>query len=772
MSYVPPSEAPEARLGRGYLLKEHEKHYPIAIPCSIVQANYELKVDGVEFEGIAELILECVKGNMFLEGVHFEVISFSLNGESNFQYDGRTFRFQVEKGRNLVAIKYRGRFLGTVRVVKGDTLEIASTGETENPSYWIPCITEPGVKTRTRMKIMVRKPLLAISNGDLLEVKEAGEWREFTWEMSYPHSFYLNSIAIGEFHQFKEEWEGVSLEYYLPKGKEGFLWNLGVTRQAMEFFSNYTGVKYPYKRYSQVVLYGMNGGMEYITNTHLTWRVLHDKRAEQDYDASSLISHELAHQWFGDLVTTKDWANIWLNEAFASYFQALFTEKIKGKDEFIYDLYIKFKTYLEEYSEYSRPIVFRYYKWPDELFDRHTYRKGSLVLHTLRNIVGDEIFREGIRNYLEEFSGKAVDTEDFRKVMERTSGLDLTQFFDLYLYSAGHPELSLSVRYSDKPVMILEQAQDVLFPLEIDVKIVTSSGEEIRKVKMESKKMELDLPKSLLYICVDPEFRTFVWVNDNQGEELLIREADDRDVMCSIRAANSLSKFTSERAVNALGKLLDHKFWGVSYEAAINLGKVKTKGALKELKDHVPANSKARRGVAKSLSEFKYDEEAAEFVNSLLQKEDSYYVKAELLRSLGKISIQRYEETVRKYYSEDSHLDVVRSAVIEALANFGSQENFNFLVEKAFNGESLPIRESATRWLGKFGERAVEPLSALVKDEFPTVRSSAIEALAETSSLKAIPVLKSVVNNEDEDGRLRATALRKVYAMGKVEPKK
>ncbi len=527
------------------------------------KATYFLKIDRSKIEGEADLVLECRKGQMTLEGKHFNVLKFSVNGRNNFHYDGTISNLKFDDGENHVKIGYRTSATGSLQFLE-DRAEVSSTGETSNPVYWIPSISEPGIKTSTEIFVMVRKPLLAISNGELVETKDLGDWTEYHWVMDFPHSFYLTSIAVAEFSVFREQVDGVNLEYYLPKGIEEYAWNLESTKRAMEFFSSYTGVRYPFKKYAQVVLYGMNGGMEYITSTHLTWRVIHDKRADVDYSADSLIAHELAHQWFGDLVTTKDWANIWLNEGFATYFQALFTEKDKGTEEFIYDMYTKLKTYLEEYNEYSRPIVSRYYKWADELFDRHTYQKGAMVLHALRSLLGDDEFRKGIRTYLEKHSGKSVDTEDFRKAMEEVSGRDLTQFFDLYVYSAGHPEISVSVQYSGSPTVILEQGQ-VTYPLDLEIKLVTDSGEEIRHVQFNSPRMELPVP-NLKYVCVDPKFNTFVVIHDNQGEELLLAESEDRDIMCRIRSSLSLSKYSDERAIKTLGRLIDDLFWGVSYE--------------------------------------------------------------------------------------------------------------------------------------------------------------------------------------------------------------
>lgn len=761
MSYVPLEDSPQLRLGKNYVLKEHVKNYPENIPCKPTLARYSLAFLEDWIEGEAEIDMECKEGNMHLEGRHFQILEFTVNGDKDYVYDGSRIFFKVVDGENRVGIRYRANFTGAFRKINMGHSEIASTGETENPMYWIPSLSVPGVKVRSELHIKVKKPLQAVSNGDLVSMREDGEWREYHYRIDFPHSFYLTSVAVGEFSVVEERVDDITLRYFLPKGKEEYSWNLSPTMDAMKFFSSYTGVKYPFSQYTQVVLFSMGGGMEYITSTHLTWKVLHEKSVEPDYTSDSLVSHELAHQWFGDMVTTKDWSNIWLNEAFATYFQALFTRYKRGENEFVYDLYSKLRTYLEEYSKYSRPIVTRFYRWPDELFDRHTYQKGALVLHTLMNLVGEETFREGIRRYLEKFAGKAVDTEDFRKIMEEVSGMDLTEFFDKYVYSAGHPEVLVR---SDGTTVILDQNQEgIIYPLKVEVKLVT--GGEFKKLQVDLKKrVELSLPKGG-YLCVDPGFKTFAVIKDEQSEESLIAESKDEEIMCRIRAAWGLVKFNSSRSIAALSSLLRDPFWGVSYEAALALGKVGTKEALKELVSYSHPDPRARKGVANALGEFKFSEESGETLADILEREVSQYVRAEAIKSLGKVGIQKYLDVIMKQYKEESHVDVIRGAVIEALSSLGGEGNFKFILDKAFHGESVPVRESATKSLGKFGESAVDALGTLAKDQFPSVRQAAVEGLGETRSQRAVPILERIVNNEDEDGRIRGYALRKLYQL-------
>lgn len=142
------------------------------------------------------------------------------------------------------------------------------------------------------------------------------------------------------------------------------------------------------------------GGMENTSCTTLTTDIILDEKVSLDYNfPHNIISHELAHQWFGDLVTCNDWSNISLNEGFATYSEALYLEHSKGYDEFQYYMIrnIARNYFSEACNLYKRPIVTRKYKYPDELFDAHSYQKGGLILHMLRNYLGNDIFKESLR---------------------------------------------------------------------------------------------------------------------------------------------------------------------------------------------------------------------------------------------------------------------------------------------------------------------------------------------------------------------------------------
>ena len=242
------------------------------------------------------------------------------------------------------------------------------------------------------------------------------------------------------------------MQYYGPRGRRADLERtLARTPAMLRFFNKVTGAKYPYPRYAQTFVADfIFGGMENISATTLTDTSLLDKRASLDADADGLLAHELAHQWFGDLLTCRDWSHGWLNEGFATYFEALFTESAKGIDEFRYELHSNTQIYMgEDGNRYRRPIVNNVYHEPIDLFDRHLYEKGSLVLHMIRTVLGDALWTKAIHHYVRKHRSTNVTTPDFQRAITEATGRNIDWLFDQYVYRGGHPALKVAFEWDD-----------------------------------------------------------------------------------------------------------------------------------------------------------------------------------------------------------------------------------------------------------------------------------------------------------------------------------
>ena len=329
--------------------------------------------------------------------------------------------------------------------------QIWSQGETEFNRYWFPSYDSPNDFRTTDFRITVEKPFYVVSNGKLKDTKTNKDGtRTFHWVMDQPYSNYLSSIVVSETTPVVQEFDGIPVYNfgYTNETKEvaATVKNLPAT---MKFFSEITGVKYPYPKYSQAFVENFGGGMENISATTMIEEMIHDERELLDQDSESLQSHELGHQWFGDYVTCRDWGQIWLNESFATYMQAMWNEKFKGRDEFLYsDVRGNQNNTIGTWNANNRrPIVTKYYADKDAMFDTYAYPGGASVLHMLRKHLGDDLFFKSLNHYLTANAHQPVSTEDLRIAFEETTGQSMDWFFDQWLYRMGHPIFDVTQSY-------------------------------------------------------------------------------------------------------------------------------------------------------------------------------------------------------------------------------------------------------------------------------------------------------------------------------------
>ena len=331
--------------------------------------------------------------------------------------------------------------------------QIWSQGETEFNRYWFPSYDSPNDFRTTDIRATVAKPFFVVSNGRLVETKEnANNTRTFHWKMDQPYSNYLTSIVVSETRPVVQDFEGIPVyNYGYPNETKEVAATVKNLPATMKFFSEITGVKYPYAKYSQAFVEEFGGGMENISATTQIEEMIHDERELLETDSESLQSHELAHQWFGDYVTCRDWGQIWLNESFATYMQAMWTEKLKGHEEFLYtDVRGNQNQTIGTWNAGNRrPIVTKHYANKDAMFDTYAYPGGGSVLHMLRKHLGDRLFYKSLNHYLTTNKHQPVSTENLRIAVEEATGQSMDWFFDQWLYRMGHPFFEVTQNYDD-----------------------------------------------------------------------------------------------------------------------------------------------------------------------------------------------------------------------------------------------------------------------------------------------------------------------------------
>ena len=390
-----------------------------------------------------------------------------------------------------------------VDAVKGkDTIahsaQIWSQGETEEAHFWFPSYDFPDDKAASEEYITVQKEETAIGNGELIEAKDnADGTKTFHFKMSVPHSTYLTSFVVGVYTRLGGVYKNIPLGIYMYPGTESLARNkFGKTDEMMRVYEELTGISFPYNKYDQTIVADFNfGGMENITATTMADTEI---LLNSDDIVTDLVSHELAHSWFGDLVTCRNWAELWLNEGFATYMEAAYREKISGRTEYLRKIREDAAQFIvsEAVNKNKHGLYNQLARPDDSVFDTTTYQKGGAVIHTLRETVGTEVFWKAINIYLNRHKFQNVETADLQRAMEEVSGANLNQFFRQWVYGGGYPKLNVRQNYNPankQLTLTVSQTQtaDKLTPeafiMPLEVVITTANGTKNEKIEIKKR---------------------------------------------------------------------------------------------------------------------------------------------------------------------------------------------------------------------------------------------------------------------------------------------
>jgi aminopeptidase N len=655
-----------------------------------------------------------------------------------------------------------------------------SQGEAELNRYWYPGYDYPDDRFTSEMIVTVRKPFLALSNGAFLGVRDADKgWHAYHYKESVPHVNYLVSLIAGNYEKYELPTSRVPLEVYLPPGKKETLNRVfGKTDHIIRFFEDYIGVPYPYEKYAQsVVTDFLFGGMENISATTLTDRTLHDERGHLDYQSEPLIAHELAHQWFGDLITCKSWAHLWLNEGFATYFEQLYLEAVEGKDAFDHDRFISTGWYKS--SGYQRAMDEHAYVHPDDLFDGHTYIKGAWILHMLRVKLGDPLFRKAVQHYTRKHQNGLVETDDLRKAFEEASGYQLQAFFEQWVKRPGHPEFNISWRWDavGKQVELhLKQQTTAPYDVRVPVRVTGSFGARTWLVHVNRKEHRptFSLPSRPQMVEMDPDGTLLADISvDKPLRERLFQLEHGTSAHSRARAARSLEALegtNTDRAVQALAaKLADEQeFHAVRARVASALGDLDVPASTTALlaaltsKDH-----RVRRAAATALSRPTGNKSVHKALRRVFKTDRSNKTAGEALLSYVASGGANALSLLKQGLRRGSHMERIRKAALEGLVDVGTAAAFRVLLAETKWGKPTASRSKAAEMLGDFGEtkesfrtQARKRLETLLHDARYWVVHSAIKGLQQLGDSEAIPALKEM--------RLRASSRRHIRQCDKA----
>jgi aminopeptidase N len=728
-----------------------------------------------------------------LDAVELEIAAVTLAGGAplDFTYDGHRIRFDLGDRRENesidIAVRYHCKPRRGLYFIRPDKdyparpLQAWSQGQDEDNRFWFPCFDYPNAKATSEVIATVPARMTVLSNGALVEDRVHGELRTVHYRQDVPHSSYLVTLVAGEYSHTQERAGDIELHYFVSPAREAdAARSFANTGKMVALFAEKTGRKYPWKRYSQITVSEfIFGGMENTSATTLTDQTLHDARAHLDFSSEPLVAHELAHQWFGDLLTCRDWSHGWLNEGFATYFELIWQEFNEGRDDADYYRLLDQEAYLEEDSHrYRRPIVTNVFHEPIDVFDRHLYEKGGCVLHMLRAQLGEARFWKAIRHYVKKHAGGSVETRDLARAVDEATGWNGDQFFEQWVFKAGHPELKIEHGWDDEQKLArisVHQSQKVagdtpLFHFPLTVRYVVDN--EKRDIKLaiseEKETFLIPLPNKPAQVIVDPGNHILKTIDEKKGPELWAAQLEKAELAIDrLRAARALGKLSDTTATAALIKALTHDaHWSVRGEAALALGTVRSDAAREAIAAAIPdeRHAKARRHLVRALGSFRHDERAADVAEKTLARDESYFVEAESAMTLAKTRSPRAFDQLRAAMERPSYLDVIRSLCLSGLAELRDARAIPIALAAAQYGQPVVGRRAAILVLGALAAelpaektRVRETLIELLEDPDFRARIAVVEALRALGDVEAVGALKRA-EVKDLDGRVRRRA--------------
>ena len=458
-------------------------------------ANINLHIEPSENNVRLDLISANNDGNgMVVHSVLFngnKVPYTHKKNELNISTDGLKYSIY-----DVITIEYSG--IPITGLIIGDNMHGDRTFFSDNwpnkARNWLPLVDHPYDKSTSEFIVFAPNHYQVISNGLLVEETNVNkEIKKTHWKQSVPISCWLYALGVAEFAiDYVDYFNGKSIQTWVYKQDrdKGFYDFKVPTKHTLEFFSDYVG-PFAYEKLANVQSNSVKGGMESATAIFYSDISVTGNRSVRWRD---VIIHEVAHQWFGNCVTEYDWDDVWLSEGFATYFTLMFREHAYGRDDFVKGLKDAKKRVFNFYEKNKNASVVH-----DNLKDMKDvlsydlqYQKGAWVLHMLRNYVGEDNFRDGIRNYYKKYFNSNTNTEEFKFEMEKVSGIDLDKFFDQWLYKGGIIKLDVEWDYNEKSKNIefnITQVQNdgYIFEMPLDIEILGDNNSNTSTIRLDKK---------------------------------------------------------------------------------------------------------------------------------------------------------------------------------------------------------------------------------------------------------------------------------------------
>lgn len=359
---------------------------------------------------------------------------------------------------------------------------------------YLPCIDHPYDKASVDFVITAPDRYKVVANGKLIEESDLPGIMTLThWCESVPIPTKVMAFGAAGFSvQLAGEVDNIPVSSWVfPENRKAGFSDYSAALKPMEYYSKIIG-PYPYEKLANVQSKTIYGGLENAGAVFYS-----ENSVTGMGKAEGLIAHEIAHQWFGNCVTERDWYHVWLSEGFATYMTSLYFESTLGKEKLKSDMISARKRVLKYYEENPVAVIDTTITDLMGLLNENSYQKGAWILHMLRHEVGDEAFIKGLKLYYIRFINSNALTGDFMKIMEEVSGRQLDNFFRQWLYNAGQPELKIwknANRKNGLTEVYIEQKQDHLFDFSLDLMIKTKADEKIFTVNVKERETKIIIP--------------------------------------------------------------------------------------------------------------------------------------------------------------------------------------------------------------------------------------------------------------------------------------
>jgi len=670
----------------------------------------------------------------------------------------------------------------------GDT-HVWTQGESHEARHWFPCHDYPNERSTTEVICRVPPEMTVLSNGRKVgeEIDAATGLKAVHWLQDKPHVSYLVCLVAGHLAALEKRHRDVPLGFYTQPSTAAQAANsFADTPAIMAFFEEDIGLPFPWAKYDQVTIQDfVAGGMENTSLTTLTDQTLHETATETLRSSRSLDAHEMAHQWFGDLVTCKDWSHLWLNEGFATYYAHLYDGHAFGRDELLYELWLDAEQKILPQAEDTRPIVWKGYQDAGEQFDYRAYPKGGWVLHMLRSHFGDDLFRRAVKTYLERHALSTVTTDDLRQVFEELSGQPLDRFFDQWLYHARHPDLR--VEYEWRPGekiarVTVRQTQPtgdkvLTFAFDTAVRFVFDDGTSVERplrVTGTSHEFSFPLDRQPRIVRFDPHYGLLAKVDFPVPEEMHLLTLDrPDDAIGRVMAVKGLERSRSRAAIERLGRALrEDPFRGVREQAAaalVAIGSPESRAEITAPASLQQPDARVRRRVVEAIASG-YSPAVMERLLAIAGSEPNPAIRAVAIQGLAKYREPAARDAILAALRSDSFRQEVADAAMEAINATQDESLLAPLMRRVqASPDVFPSRVLATalRTAGRLGSLRDDPtavrlfLEPFLDDARPPVRLAAIAALGDLGDKKAEAVLAGIarLGPADRAGKAASTAL-------------